>query len=142
MNKHKLMELADHIENLPHEKGWGYGHQSYPIAHCGRSDRKGNLSRFNMAHWLTNDGKCGCIAGWTCELYGWGDDPLASIKDQADSHIGLSYDRNLDYIRNFFQPNMKLAEITPKQAARFLRIMAEDENTDPFKAWQQAISDA
>lgn len=75
MNKERLTELADYIENLPH-----YTKQELPIqkiqyyltSEAYDLNYFNQITGFNMDHWFSDRecGTAGCIAGHTIAKYG------------------------------------------------------------------------
>lgn len=109
MNRERILELADLIEKQPH---------------VGTCDAAG----FNMNRFVHPCGTPCCIAGWaTWESLGRpqkieaDDDCL--IDEQATQWLGL---QDMEAYDLFWMPgNLMLENITPSQAARTLRHLAE-----------------
>ena len=138
MNVERLRELADHIEGLD----MGPRRPHLALATADIYYLREIPKMFNMTGWFYEKEECGtvgCIAGHAAALFAL--DPYRdrtghkSISDVAMVALGLD-----DYeASGLFTPPIYLPNITPKQAARVLRLVADGENTRD--AWNRISSE-
>ena len=122
MNKQRMLELADHIEGLPHR---------------GRL-QPDRAAIFDMGHWwIGNEHTCGtmgCIAGWAANLFEV-KRPSVSIQSSWVQLVREILDLSYAEARTLCVPDTNLAAITPAQAAGTLRLMASGCTAE--RAWTQ-----
>lgn len=123
MNKQKLLELADHIEKMPH---FPYRYQDPDHDDAMEKFLDGDDQHyFNMLTYIETNSVCGtvcCVAGETVRL--WGHPQWAgTIVRQAADILDLDMDRAM----SLFHPPERLewGSLTPAQAAHVIRQLAE-----------------
>lgn len=107
MNKQRILDLADHIEHLPHVTG------------C---DAVPGVDSFTMEYVRYNCGTPACICGWAAHFLG-NPNRLSYEKDAAD-YLGL--DERWARVHLFYPrgTGCNLSELTPQRAAEALRRLA------------------
>lgn len=126
MNEERLLELADHLEGLPKME-----HDRFSVTELPKL-KGAKPEGFHMFWWLasTGCGTSGCIAGHAATLWQDNWEPNASIgvRDEAAKELDL----DIETAQDLFSPspldlpvNVSLESITPQEAARACRNVAE-----------------
>ena len=119
MNIERIRELADHVEKLKH----------VPYI-----KRAGGPGQFNMRGYTFSCGTPACIAGHAVALFGG--DPDLSIGEAAANALGINYEEDFHPLFEPPYPNLfPWSKITPAQAARCLRHLADTGDVD----WDLAV---
>lgn len=126
MNKTRLLELADHIEQLPHFKG-----ELLPGKECSY-----DLTGFNMAQWVFAR-ECGtamCIAGHTVEKYGSNRQRKEFLKGTLLICLtaGSLLELDMNQARALFTPDIErtdleewMERVTPTEASNAIRRLVD-----------------
>lgn len=139
-NDRRLRELADHIEQCPHERRidtarrMGVETSSLLMGHVTDPDTR--LVGFTLRSWVCGTDGChtaGCIAGHACSL--WPPKrPDTYVSDHAAYVLGMDH----DIAWHLFVPDdlyewMDLEHVTPAAAATACRLFAV--GVAPAKVW-------
>jgi len=130
MNKERLLELADAIEQAPHLAVNSIEHR---YNHIRAAQIDGSLPNYYcQGVWLVDvlgRGSCGCVAGWAVAL--WGDDEALTVWASAVKALDLTQAE----AERLFYGDGNPYNTTPAEAANAIRRLTEGK--DPWEIWNE-----